>query len=62
MCSSPKASHATRSRNRASDMKSTFAGAGAIYRELEAAGKLRGCEAPDQLQQPAAKEAKQDIV
>ncbi len=61
MCSTPKASHSSSSRTRSSDMKSTFAGAGAIYRELEAAGKLRGCEAPDQPQQSACKELEEKL-
>lgn len=47
MCSAPKASHPGRSQKLPSNYHSVFAGAGDVYRELEAQGALRGAAAPE---------------
>ena len=47
MCSTPKATHPGRSQRLPSNYHSVFAGAGDVYRELEAQGALRGVAAPD---------------
>lgn len=47
MCSTPKATHPGRSQRLPSNYHSVFAGAGDLYRELEAKGALRGIAAPD---------------
>ena len=47
MCSTPKASHPSRSQKLPSNYHSVFAGAGDVYRELEAKGALRGAAAPE---------------
>lgn len=57
MCSTPKATHPGRSQRLPSNYHSVFAGAGDIYRELEAKGALRGVAAPDADETPSEQEA-----